>query len=184
MPLTKVSENSKRDLWIFLAVCGWALICVLSVVWVMRASIQVFDKDERIAGRFTETRDYLSALTADFSVYAPENQPAVLRILEPGCRCNVGSAGHWHHLQEEYPEHQFNVVEWSDLPDKLKALIPATPMAIYFDVAGNVAYAGPFSDALYCNSSNSLIEAYLMGEARMPFAPLETEGCFCSDSVS
>lgn len=179
MHSTTVSENSKPSHWVFLAVALWAAFTIAAMIFFVRSNLQVFDENETVAQQFESTTDYLEALSTEFSERIEPGSVSLFRIQEPGCRCNLASGAHWRHLTHEYENAQLNVIEFDSAPESLKALVPATPMAVFIDETGQALYAGPFSDALYCNSENSLVEAYLTKLATVPFAPLHVEGCFC-----
>lgn len=174
-----VFANSTRDRWLWVLVIAWVVASILALSFLVQRNLRPFDSDEIIAQRYSSVPDYLTALTNEFVRDVMFDQAKIIRVVRDGCRCNVGSRGHWRQLQKEHPNTDFVELKWSTLTPAQQALIPATPMAIYIDEKQSVTYAGPFSDALYCSRNNSLIDAYVSGEATMAFAPLSTQGCFC-----
>jgi hypothetical protein len=106
--------------------------------------------------------------------------PAPIRLVhfwDPACPCNVGNQQHLTELVEQYaakassstpckspaatascphleqPENHHRPAR----PDQ----IPASPAVAIWDRSGKLAYFGPYSEGLTCNSSNSFIEPIL-----------------------
>jgi len=97
---------------------------------------------------------------------------------DPACPCNVGNQQHLSELVEHYVPQgvEFYAVQkpgsHGQLPSTLSSLksitvlpgseqIPASPAVAIWDRSGKLAYFGPYSEGLTCNSSNSFIEPIL-----------------------
>lgn len=133
--------------------------------------------------------------------------PGPIRLVhfwDPACPCNVGNQQHLAELVEHFAVQgvAFYAVQKpgssGQLPDTLKALkpleqlpgsekLPASPAVAIWDRAGNLAYFGPYSSGLTCNSSNSFIEPILeaLAEGRSVSASNNMAvGCFCDWNAS
>jgi hypothetical protein len=128
--------------------------------------------------------------------------PGSIRLVhfwDPACPCNVGNQQHLAELIEHYlPQGvEFYSVQkpgsHGQLPATLSSLktlpalpgadqIPASPAVAIWDRNGKLAYFGPYSEGLTCNSSNSFIEPILqaLSEGR-PVNATHTlaVGCYC-----
>ncbi|EPL14826.1 DUF6436 domain-containing protein [Pseudomonas sp. CF161] len=107
--------------------------------------------------------------------------PGAIRLVhfwDPACPCNVGNQQHLGELIEHFGPLgvEFYAVQkpgsHGQLPVTLNALkpiatlpgaeqIPASPAVAIWDRNGKLAYFGPYSEGLTCNSSNSFIEPIL-----------------------
>ncbi|GIZ12497.1 DUF6436 domain-containing protein [Pseudomonas sp. NCCP-436] len=122
----------------------------------------------------------------------------LVHFWDPACPCNVGNQQHLAELIERYAGRvEFHVVQkpgsHGRLPDELSALhplkalpgsegLPASPAVAIWDRDGRLAYFGPYSEGLVCNSSNSFIEPVL--DALIAGRPVNAGntlavGCFC-----
>jgi hypothetical protein len=128
--------------------------------------------------------------------------PGAVRLVhfwDPACPCNVGNQQHLSELVEQYGPQgvEFYSVQkpgsHGQLPSTLGSLkplsvlpgseqIPASPAVAIWDRSGKLAYFGPYSEGLACNSSNSFIEPILkaLNENR-PVSATHTlaVGCYC-----
>lgn len=132
--------------------------------------------------------------------------PGPIRLVhfwDPACPCNVGNQQHLAELVEHFSARgvEFYGVQkpgsHGQLPETLKDLkplaqlpgsgkLPASPAVAIWDKAGNLAYFGPYSSGLTCNSSNSFIEPILnaLAEGRSVNASNNMAvGCFCDWTV-
>ncbi|WP_242169903.1 MULTISPECIES: DUF6436 domain-containing protein [unclassified Pseudomonas] len=107
--------------------------------------------------------------------------PGPIRLVhfwDPACPCNVGNQQHLGELIEHYAPQgvEFYALQKAgshgQLPDNLRKMktlttlfgadhVPATPAVGIWDRTGKLAYFGPYSEGLTCNSSNSFIEPIL-----------------------
>jgi hypothetical protein len=143
------------------------------------------------------------------SLPAEIDGPGPIRLVhfwDPACPCNVGNQQHLAELIEHYAPQdvEFYAVQKTGSHGKLPATlrnmtilsslpgaehIPASPAVAIWDRNGKLAYFGPYSEGLTCNSSNSFIEPILQAliEGR-PVSATHTlaVGCYCpwaSDSA-
>jgi hypothetical protein len=128
--------------------------------------------------------------------------PGAIRLVhfwDPACPCNVGNQQHLSELVERYVPQgiEFYAVQkpgsHGQLPATLSRLktinvlpgaeqIPASPAVAIWDRSGNLAYFGPYSEGLTCNSNNSFIEPILqaLSEGRAVSATHTLAiGCYC-----
>ena len=128
--------------------------------------------------------------------------PGPIRLVhfwDPACPCNVGNQQHLAELIEHYGAQgvEFYGVQkpgsHGQLPANLERLkhlptlpgaeqIPASPAVAIWDRNGKLAYFGPYSEGLTCNSSNSFIEPIL--KALQDGRPVNAThtlavGCYC-----
>lgn len=153
---------------------------------------------------------YLRAFSSHTAVFSgdplrlPEHLagPGAIRVVhfwDPACPCNVGNQQHLAELLTHYAPQgvQFYAIQkpgsQGQLPGTLSGLktleilpgseqIPASPAVAIWDRSGKLAYFGPYSEGLTCNSSNSFIEPILqaLSEDR-PVSATHTlaVGCYC-----
>ncbi|WP_454846702.1 DUF6436 domain-containing protein [Pseudomonas farris] len=128
--------------------------------------------------------------------------PGAIRLVhfwDPACPCNVGNQQHLTELVEQYVPQgvEFYAVQkpgsHGQLPSTLSRLktitvlpgseqVPASPAVAIWDRNGRLAYFGPYSEGLTCNSSNSFIEPILqaLNEGRAVNATHTLAvGCYC-----
>ena len=129
--------------------------------------------------------------------------PGPIRLVhfwDPACPCNVGNQQHLGELIEHYAPQgvEFYALQkpgsHGQLPDNLRTMktltalpgadqVPASPAVGIWDRSGKLAYFGPYSEGLTCNSSNSFIEPILkaLGAGREVNATHTLAvGCYCS----
>jgi len=128
--------------------------------------------------------------------------PGAIRLVhfwDPACPCNVGNQQHLTEMVEQFSAKgvEFFAVQKTgshgQLPATLSSLktitilpgseqVPASPAVAIWDRSGKLAYFGPYSEGLTCNSSNSFIEPILnaLTENR-PVNATHTlaVGCYC-----
>ncbi|WP_437881327.1 DUF6436 domain-containing protein [Pseudomonas sp. LRF_L74] len=124
----------------------------------------------------------------------------VVHFWDPQCPCHQETDAHLNYLIGLY---RFSSVEFYSvqkpgsegemspyLKGKLKPLdtlegmesIPASPAIAIWDKNGQLAYAGPYSEGLVCNSSNSFVEPVLDALAldrHVSAANTMAVGCYC-----
>jgi hypothetical protein len=128
--------------------------------------------------------------------------PGPIRLVhfwDPACPCNVGNQQHLAELIGHYAPQgvRFYAVQKpgskGQLPDTLSSLknlpgfdgsaqLPASPAVAIWDRGGKLAYFGPYSSGVTCNSSNSFIEPILeaLAAGRVVNASNNLAvGCFC-----
>lgn len=124
----------------------------------------------------------------------------VVHIWDPACPCNVGNQQHLSELAEHFAGGggvDFYALQkpgtQGQLPANLGAIklleslpgaerITSTPAVAIWDRQGHLAYFGPYSEGLVCNSQNSFIEPILQAlEADRPIDATHTMavGCYC-----
>ncbi|APC17035.1 thiol-disulfide isomerase [Pseudomonas frederiksbergensis] len=154
---------------------------------------------------------YLRAFSSHTAVFSgdplslPANLagPGAIRVVhfwDPACPCNVGNQQHLAELLEHFAPQgvEFYAVQkpgsQGQLPSTLSGLkildtlpgseqIPVSPAVAIWDRSGKLAYFGPYSEGLTCNSSNSFIEPILqaLSEGRAVNATHTLAvGCYCS----
>ncbi|NQD96381.1 thiol-disulfide isomerase [Pseudomonas sp. CrR25] len=154
--------------------------------------------------RYLRSFDERAALFSGAALRLPEPLagPGPIRLVhfwDPACPCNVGNQQHLAELVEHFAPRgvAFYAVQkpgsHGQLPASLGALrtltqlrgaerIPASPAVAIWDRQGELAYFGPYSEGLTCNSSNSFIEPILealaAGRAVNASNTLAV-GCFC-----
>lgn len=132
--------------------------------------------------------------------------PGPIRLVhfwDPACPCNVINQQHLGELIEQYASKgvEFYALQKAgshgQLPDNLRQMkiltalpgadqVPASPAVGIWDRSGKLAYFGPYSEGLTCNSSNSFIEPILKAlETGREVNATHTlaVGCYCSWST-
>ncbi|ATH84155.1 DUF6436 domain-containing protein [Pseudomonas sp. KHPS1] len=181
---------SRKNLLIALLALAWLVGMLLAYRW--------------FETRYMRTFDERAAVFSGAELRLPEAiaGPGAIRLVhfwDPACPCNVGNQQHLAELIEHYTPKgvQFHVVQkpgsQGRLPAELAALqpidelpgsadLPASPAVAIWDKQGQLAYFGPYSEGLVCNSSNSFIEPILeaLAEGRTVDASNTLAvGCFC-----
>ena len=176
------------------------LIALLALVWLggMLLAYRWFET------RYLRTFDERAAIFSGAELRLPDELagPGAIRLVhfwDPACPCNVGNQQHLAELIERYVPQgvQFHVVQkpgsQGRLPAELAALrpidtlpgstdLPASPAVAIWDRQGELAYFGPYSEGLVCNSSNSFIEPILEALAagrKVDASNTLAVGCFC-----
>ncbi|VVM38157.1 DUF6436 domain-containing protein [Pseudomonas fluorescens] len=171
-----------------------ALICA-GVLW---AAYDWFQ------GRYLRAFSEHTAVFSGDPLRLPDNLagPGKIRLVhfwDPACPCNVGNQQHLTEMVEQFSARgvEFFAVQKTgsrgQLPATLSSLktitilpgseqVPASPAVAIWDRSGKLAYFGPYSEGLTCNSSNSFIEPILnaLTEDR-PVNATHTlaVGCYC-----
>ncbi|BBP80679.1 MULTISPECIES: DUF6436 domain-containing protein [unclassified Pseudomonas] len=156
-------------------------------------------------GRYLRPFDQRAAVFSGANLQLPaalagEGHIRLVHFWDPACPCNVGNQQHLAELLERYGPRGVDFYRVrkpgseGNLPANLQALreiealpgseqLPASPAVAIWDRQGHLAYFGPYSEGLTCNSANSFIEPVL--EALMADRPVEASntlavGCFCA----
>ncbi|AJQ95345.1 DUF6436 domain-containing protein [Gynuella sunshinyii] len=179
----------------------WALIAVILIglvaVWqIQRIYLREFDPDGRLVSFMPD------------EIRLPAS--SFIQILDLSCPCNGFSREHIASLvknanQQGLVNSQIWVLNNGHLqPERLKAIaqanhleesavrvieaedypwIPATPAALISNSDGTVAYFGPFSSGIRCNTGNSFIDSVIQrietGNHVFPQVNAIVDGCFC-----
>jgi hypothetical protein len=130
--------------------------------------------------------------------------PGRIRLVhfwDPACPCNVGNQQHLAELIQHFGGTQgvdFYSVQkpgsHGQLPQTLNTIMPldtlpgaeqitASPAVAIWDRDGKLAYFGPYSEGLTCNSSNSFIEPILQAlntGRQVDATHTMAVGCYCS----
>lgn len=181
---------SRKNLLITLLAMAWLAGMVLAYRWFETRYLRTFDERAAVfSGAELQLPDELSG-------------PGAIRLVhfwDPACPCNVGNQQHLAELIEHYTPQgvQFHVVQkpgsQGRLPAELAALqaidelpgsanLPASPAVAIWDKQGQLAYFGPYSEGLVCNSSNSFIEPILEALSagrKVNASNTLAVGCFC-----
>jgi hypothetical protein len=157
-------------------------------------------------GRYVRAFSDKTALFAGDALSLPPqlSGPGRIRVVhfwDPACPCNVGNQQHLTELVEHFSGANgvdFYAVQkpgsHSQLPDTLSAIQPlsglpgadritSSPAVAIWDRQGKLAYFGPYSEGLVCNSKNSFIEPIVLAlKSNRPVRATHTMavGCYCS----
>jgi hypothetical protein len=135
------------------------------------------------------------------SALAGEGTVRVVHFWDPGCPCYKETDAHLNYLTGLYrfagvdfysvqkPGSQGHMQAF--LKGKLTPLpsiegmesIPASPAVAIWDQHGKLAYAGPYSEGLVCNSANSFVEPVLdalLARRAVSAANTMAVGCYCN----
>lgn len=176
------------------------LASLLAIVWLGGMLVAFWWFEARYLRTFDERAAVFSG--AELQLPAELAGPGDIRLVhfwDPACPCNVGNQQHLSELIERFAPQgvQFYAVQKPDgkgqLPGELAAMqaldslpgsanLPASPAVAIWDRQGRLAYFGPYSEGLTCNSSNSFIEPILnaLSEDRTVNASNTLAvGCFC-----
>jgi len=177
-----------------------ALLCAVSL-WL---TYQWFE------GRYVRAFSDQTALFAGDALSLPAELagPGPIRLVhfwDPACPCNVGNQQHLAELMERFsgddanglPSVKFYSVQkpgtQGQLPMSLNRMKPlssvpgaefitSSPAVAIFDRQGQLAYFGPYSEGLTCNSSNSFIEPILLAlidNRSVSATHSMAVGCYC-----
>ncbi len=181
---------SRKNLLIALLALAWLVGMLLAYRWFETRYMRTFDERAAVFSG------------AELQLPAELSGPGAIRLVhfwDPACPCNVGNQQHLAELVQRYAPQgvTFHVVQKPGgrgrLPPELAALqpiesmpgsadLPASPAVAIWDRQGRLAYFGPYSEGLVCNSSNSFIEPILeaLAEGRTVDASNTLAvGCFC-----
>lgn len=176
------------------------LICSLAAAWVIALLAALWWYQSRYLRPFDER----AVVFAGDSLRLPaelldRQQITLVHFWDPACPCNAGNQAHLAQLMAQYGGRgvSFHVLQkpGSDgrLPEPLAALqplarlpgaerMPSSPAVAIWDRSGQLAYFGPYSAGLTCDSNNSFIEPVI--EAVLAGRPVRNTnalavGCFC-----
>lgn len=181
---------SRKTLLVSLTVIIWAGVLLAAWEWYQARYIRPFSDQTAL---FSGTALRLPAELAG---------PGPIRLVhfwDPACPCNVGNQQHLAELIENFGDKGvvFYAVQKpgsrGQLPSTLHGLqtlsalpgsaqLPASPAVAIWGRDGQLAYFGPYSEGLTCNSSNSFIEPILdalQHGRRVTATHTLAVGCFC-----
>ena len=175
-----------------------ASLIALLLAGAMLAAYQWF------AARYLRPFDQRAAVFSGDQLRLPDELagPGPIRLVhfwDPACPCNVGNQQHLSELIAHFAPLgvTFHAVQKPGssgrLPASLGALqplaqlpgsdqLPASPAVAIWDKRGQLAYFGPYSEGLTCNSNNSFIEPILEALAAGRSVNASNTlalGCFC-----
>ncbi|WP_350023351.1 MULTISPECIES: DUF6436 domain-containing protein [Pseudomonas] len=177
---------------------------LLASLLVLICAVVLWNAYEWFQGRYLRAFSEHTAMFSGDPLQLPAELagPGAIRLVhfwDPACPCNVGNQQHLAELIETYGPRgvEFYAVQkpgsHGQLPTTLSRLkhldslpgaeqIPASPAVAIWDRNGKLAYFGPYSEGLTCNSSNSFIEPILQAlEDNRPVSATHTLaiGCYC-----
>ncbi|MDH0745670.1 DUF6436 domain-containing protein [Pseudomonas sp. GD03842] len=156
-------------------------------------------------GRYVRAFSDRAVLFTGDSLGLPEDMagPGRIRVVhfwDPACPCNVGNQEHLSELVARFSTDRgvdFYAVQkpgsQGRLPASLSAIkplgsvpgadrIPSSPAIAIWDRQGRLAYFGPYSEGLVCNSQNSFVEPILqalMADRTVSATHTMAVGCYC-----
>lgn len=175
MPLSNLSTKSI----VIACITGVWFVVVIIGFWVMLTSRLVwYDPEQQLLNNYSGTDDYLAVWqrTLPAHLMLPNS---LLKIEQAGCSCNSIYQSHWQQLSNTYQHAKLTELDYETLTTPLRDLVVNLPLVVYINANAEVTYVGPMSAGATCDSSNSLIEAYLTGQATLPYVPLSLKGCYC-----
>ncbi len=175
-----------------------ASLIALLLVGILLSAYQWF------AARYLRPFDQRAAVFSGDQLRLPDELavPGTIRLVhfwDPACPCNVANQQHLSELIAHFAPLgvTFHAVQKPGssgrLPASLGALqplaqlpgsdqLPASPAVAIWDKRGQLAYFGPYSEGLTCNSNNSFIEPILEALAAGRSVNASNTlalGCFC-----
>lgn len=176
------------------------IICLTLGLWLLGLLAGLF----WFQARYLRPFDERTAVFAGDSLRLPDalgdqQRITLVHFWDPSCPCNVGNQAHLAELMKLYGPRgvSFHVLQKPGssgrLPDALNALqplaglagaehLPSSPAVAIWDREGQLAYFGPYSAGLTCDSSNSFIEPVieaLLAGRRVNNRNTLAVGCFC-----
>ncbi|MDO7930298.1 DUF6436 domain-containing protein [Pseudomonas sp. KFB-139] len=187
-----MKASQRRNLF----ACLFVLICAAGL-WMAHDWFQ---------SRYMRTfSDQTALFTGDSLSLPPElagkGRIRLVHFKDPSCPCNVGNQQHLSELIEHFGGDKgvdFYVVQKPGTPepssqtaDTLKTLstlagaekITVSPAVAIWDRDGKLAYFGPYSEGLTCNSGNSFIEPILhalLDGRNVNSTNTMAVGCYCA----
>ncbi len=177
---------------------------LLASLLVLFCAVVLWSAYDWFQGRYLRTFSEHTAVFSGDPLQLPAELagPGAIRLVhfwDPACPCNVGNQQHLAELIATYGPQgvEFYSVQkpgsHGQLPATLSALkpldhlpgaeqIPASPAVAIWDRNGKLAYFGPYSEGLTCNSSNSFIEPILQALAsdrQINATHTLAVGCYC-----
>ena len=180
---------SRNKLIAYVLIVLW-LGCLIAALWWFK-------------GRYVKSFTEQAVVFSSQGLQLPKalSGPGPIRLVhfwDPKCPCNTGNQQHLADLMQHFSEEvRFYAVQKPNtrgqLPKQLSELnvlesfpgaeqIPSTPAVGIWDQHGQLAYFGPYSAGLTCNSSNSFIEPILKALKEQRSVSVDNSlavGCFC-----
>lgn len=176
------------------------LICLIAGLWLLAMLAALWWFQSRYIRPFDERAVVFDGATLRLpDALLGSDRIKLVHFWDPACPCNAGNQAHLAELIKRYRELgvDFHAVQKPGssgrLPETLASLqmlaslpgsrqLPSSPAVAIWDRDGQLAYFGPYSAGLTCNSSNSFIEpvleAVLAGRTVRNTNALAV-GCFC-----
>lgn len=174
----RLNNLSTKSVVIYGITIIWFGIVIVGFWFMLSSRLVWYDPEQQLLNHYSGTDEYLQAwqgaLPPDLTL-----PRTLLKIEQPGCACNSIYLAHWQQLAETYQQTTFIELDVNTLIKPVRELVINLPIVVYINAAAEVTYVGPMSAGPTCDSSNSLIEAYLIGQASLPYVPFSLRGCYC-----
>lgn len=112
---------------------------------------------------------------------ATVTKPLLVIIKDDACICSIRANKHITDLTQYAESHQLAVKEVT-ISKELRAIIPATPMAVLVNKNKELVYAGPLSEGLACSSGSGFVELAinnLQAGFNTNLKLSQAKGCYC-----
>lgn len=182
-------KTGSAQLWRALLTATLLLVWVAGLVWAFwwyeGRYVRAFDRPAFFEG---------VAVEPPF----PAGQVQVVHVWQPGCPCNAGHERYVAEMTERFTEQgvrfayagansediedsPFKDLTYWPIPSEW-ANWPGTPSIAIWDASGQLAYVGPYSDGVHCNSQSSLVEPVirtLLSGRSVNITSQDTVSCLC-----
>ncbi len=128
----------------------------------------------------------------------PAGQVQVVHVWQSGCPCNAGHERYVAEMTERFAaqgvkfaragsessenmDSPFKELPYWPIPSEW-ASWPGAPSIAIWDAAGRLAYVGPYSDGMHCNSQSSFVEPVirtLLSGRSVNITSQDTVSCLC-----
>ena len=201
-------SDQQRRRWLLALVLGalGGVILIVAVAWWSGfgvSKLRAFDAEQ-------DGKTERAVFFTGEKLRLPDNLagPGPIRFVhfwDPDCPCHLETNAHLNYLIGLYKYNKevvFYSVRKPGTTGELEALLkgklnelpgipgmetlPASPAVAIFDRDGKLAYAGPYSEGLVCNSANSFVEPVLnaLTDGKPVVAPNSMAvGCYCDWSA-
>jgi hypothetical protein len=185
-------QKPMRLAW--LLVCMWFVGC-LGALWSFELSASRPHEIGLLSlAEYRTLREAAERWQARRGIYtgsAKAAGPTVVRVVDPGCRCNAANDRHLAQIKASYAGQGVRI-ESVSAADLRRApglgRLGGAPLAMVFDARGNLAYLGPFSDDAVCGTGPraGFVEQTLgrmeRGE-QLRASPVLARGCSCGSGA-
>lgn len=185
-PPPTVRSRTTRLAWLVVGV--WLLGCSAALWSFERRDAALHPVGLLTADQFGEVRaaaERWHAMAATRHPAAREGRTTLVRVITPGCRCNLANERHLAQITATFGTQQV-AIDTITAPDLRGEPglggLGAAPTALVFDARGRLVYLGPFSDDAQCGAGAGFVERTLERLARgeHPVArPVVARGCSC-----
>jgi len=171
----KVVFKMKSPTVALLLLCSW-LACIATAFWYF---------EWRWIQPFAQQLAWFNG--EDLSLGGPQRAKAtVWHFYDKACPCNRYTEKHIQQLEQHYRQLGVKFVTIIPSSNKLSLLksqsLPASPAIGIWDQGGKLAYFGPYSNGVLCNSRTSFIEPVLQQVLNGSNPEIQQSngiGCFC-----